>query len=185
MAQSNTAICNSHCPLSGAEGESETSFAVNLASLVLSVGVAFLFYLKGVVLYAELFLILVVSQLVFTVLLELLFHPRTSAIHLLTVRRERSWTRIVYREVALLATFAVIALVYWLFPMFSDRAMVLCYYPFLKILVPLILVLSIPYFYIMDRRDPEDEDAYCKVGRAILTRRWTMTRFEFGNYLLD
>lgn len=177
-------IVNSHCPLSGSAGDSETSFAVNLASLSLAAGVTWLSYLKGVVQYVELFFILMASQLVFTVLLEWLFFPRTNAMrYMLVVRRERKWIRIVHREVALLATFAVIALCYWMFPAFSDKAIVLCYYPFLKILVPLILVLSVPYFYIMDRRDPEEEDAYCKIGRAILTWRRTMTRFEFGNYV--
>lgn len=181
-AQAETAICNTHRPLSGVKGGSETSFAVNLATLALSAGVTLLCYLGGVTPYVELFFILMASQLVFTVLLEWVCFPRTSALRLLTVRRERSWMRIACREVALLATFAVIALVYWLLPMFSDRAMVLCYYPFLKILVPTVLALSIPYFCFMDRRDPEEEDAYCRVGRAILTRRPTMTRFEFGNY---
>lgn len=182
-AQADTMICDPHRPLSGAAGGSETSFAVNFVALALSVGVTFFSYLRGVTPYVELFFILMASQLVFTILLELACFPRTSALGQLRVRRERSWRRIACREVALVATFGVIAFAYWLFPMFSDRAMVLCYYPFLKIVVPLALLLSIPYFYVMDRRDPEEEDAYCKVGRAILTRRRTMTRFEFGNYV--
>ena len=57
------------------------------------------------------------------------------------------------------------------------------YYPFLKLLLPIVLCLSLPYFCLMDRLDVEEEDAMCRVGRALLTFKKTMTRFELANYV--
>ena len=176
-----TAVLDPHCPL-GPSG-TETSFVSNLLALLLSVGTTILFRLAGVTAIYQLYCVLLVSILVFSVLAETALHPKTCFLRRLRIRRSLSWRRVMFREVALLVTLGVIAFAYWLFPAFSDKAMVKCYYPFLCGAVPVLLVLSLPYFCLMDRVDPEEEDALCRVGRAILTRRRTMTRFEFANYV--
>lgn len=176
-------IYDTHRPLAGVSGGSETSFGVNLLVLFCSIAVVAACYFFGISAYVELFVILLAALLVFTIIAEAIFYPKTCALRNLHVRRRLSWRRVLFREVALLVVFGAIACVYWLFPMFSDRSMQLCYYPFLKIVVPCLIVASLPYFCLMDRLDPEDEDALCRVGRAIVTRQATMTRFEFGNFV--
>lgn len=61
--------------------------------------------------------------------------------------------------------------------------MQLCYFPFLTVLLPVLLIASVPYFIVMDCLDEEDEDALCRLGRALVTRRRTMTRFELASYI--
>jgi len=170
-------------PLGGRCGTSETSFALNLLVFLLSSGVCFASYLWGVTSYVSLCFILMASLLVFSVSLEAFIYPKTSWIAFLDVKRSFSWRRFLYREVALIVTFGVIGLGYWLFPVFSDSVMKKCYHPFLAIVVPILLVASVPYFWLMDRCDAEEEDVLCRLGRAIVTRRRTLTRFEFANYV--
>lgn len=178
-----SSICNPYRPLGKGVAASETSFAVNVTAFLLSLGMTALSYAKGFGEPVELATVMMVSMLVFTVALETAFFRKTCAVWRLRKLRALSWRRVAYREVALVATFAALALVYWAFPMFADRDMQRHYYPFLGFLVPILVVLSVPYFCLMDRRDPEEEDAFCRVGRAIVTRRHTMTRFELGNYV--
>jgi len=174
-------IHDPYTPLADGAGASETSFAVNLAALVLSVGLASLAFLGGVKKPLELCILLVVALLVTSVSLETLCFRR-SALRRLRVRSPLSFARVAFRETGLLATFGVIALAYWLFPAFGVKDMTLHYYPFLTFVVPALLALSVPYFCLMDLVDAEEEDALCRVGRAILTFRPTMTRFEFANF---
>lgn len=176
-------ICNPYRPLNGAVGGSETSFGLNALVLLLSAVVTATAYLGGLTSYVSLFAVLVASLLVLTVALEWAIFRRRAAVCQLTVRRKRSWKRIAYRELALLATFGVIGFAYWLLPIFDDRAMQICYFPFLSILFPFLLVMSVPYFWFMDTRDEEEEDVLCRIGRAFVTRRKTVTRFELGNYV--
>ena len=176
-----TVIPDPYCPLG--KGGSETSFFVNLLALALAIGVTVLARLAGVTATYGLYGVLLVSVLVFSVVLEAAFHPKTCFLKRLRRRRSLSWKRVAFRETALLVTFGCIALVYWALPLFSDKAMLKCYYPFLSGLVPVLLILSVPYFCLMDRIDPEEEDVLCRVGRAILTGRRTVTRFELANYV--
>ena len=178
-----TVVNNSYRPLSSESGSSETSFFVNSLVLLLSVVITALSYLMGVTAYAVLTAILMCSQLVLTVVLESIFFPRACAMLHWRKRRQLNWRRVAFREVALLVTFGVIACVYWMFPAFSDQAMTKVYYPFLRIVMPFVVVLSIPYFCLMDRWDEDEEDVFCRVGRAICTCRKTLSRFEFENYI--
>lgn len=177
-------VRNSYRPLVPGEGSSETSFMVNLLALaVTAVVVCVGWRCFGLANPGEMFIVMLVSLFVLTVSLETLLYPKTCALRRLKVLRPLSWRRVLYREAALLATFAAIWTAYWLFPMFRDKPMVLHYGPFLAFLAPALLVLSVPYFCFMDRRDPEEEDVMCRLGRAIVTRRRTLTRFELGDYV--
>ena len=177
-------VVNSYRPLKGgaSDGASETSFLVNLAALAASLAVLCGAYVAGLRSPAELFVLLPVSLLVFTVVLESLFHPKTCALRRLKVRRRLDFRRVLLREFALLATLLVIGFAYWLLPAFRDKDMCEHYYPFLCFLVPLLLILGFPYFCLMDVVDPEGDDEYLKLGRALAGFKRTMTRFEFANY---
>lgn len=174
---------NSYHPLSEGKAASETSFVVNLSALILSVCVLGVCLSMGMNNLVHLFTTLLVSLLVFSVGLERLLYPETSALHRLAFRRRMSWRRVAYREVALAATFGVIGFCYWLFPLFASKDFTQHYFPFLKTVVPWIAAGSLPYFCLMDRCDPEENDVYCRLGRAIVQRRCTLTRFELANYV--
>jgi len=176
-------VINTRCPLSSGALASESSFAVNVLALMCSVLGAWVAYWQGVSSPVEIFVLMLVVLLLATGCLELIIFGKRSALGKLRVRRCLSWRRVGYREVALIATFAVIGIAYWVFPAFAAKSVVKYYFPFVRFLVLLILVLSIPYFCVMDKLDEEEEDSLCRVGRAIVTRRKTMSRFEFGNYI--
>ena len=183
LEKSVTIVYDHYRPLSGECGASETSFIINLVVLLMSIGITAFSYVMGVTAYVFLVVIMMGSQLVLTVVLETVFSPVTCALSRLKIRRRLSWRRVLLREVALLVTFGVIAVAYWMIPAFSDLAMEKVYYPFLWTIVPSIVALSVPYFCLMDRLDVEEEDVYCHVGRAIITGQKTMSRFELANYI--
>ena len=176
-------VRNPYCPLSKGEGKSETSFWINLLALAITFILVCVCWKSGMTSPGEFFFVMLVLLLFLTVFLETFFYPRNCALRRLKVRRSLSWRRVFFREVALVATFLVIGFAYWLFPLFADKPIVTYYRPFLCCLVPALLLLSVPYFCFMDRRDPEEEDAMCRLGRAIVTRRRTLTSFEFWNYV--
>ena len=170
-------------PLSEGTAASETSFAVNLSALVLSVCALGVCISMGVRNLTHLFAVLLVSLIVFTIGLERLLYPETCALSRLRFRRPLSLRRVAYREVALLATFGTIGLAYWLLPMFASKDFTQHYFPFLKLVLPWILGGSIPYFCLMDRLDEEEEDVCCRIGKGIMQFRKTVTRFELANYV--
>ena len=176
-------IFNTHYPLNPSKSGSETSFALNAIVLILSLAVTIgCHFALGIKQPLELFVILLFSLLALTVVGETILYPKTAALRQLKVRRPLSWLRILYREVALIAALGAIAFAYWLFPLFADRAMQRFYYPFLTFFAPTLLLLSLPYFILADRLDPEEEDAHCRVGRALCTFKSNLTRFEFANW---
>ena len=174
---------NYYQPLYPGKASSETSFAVNFAALVIAflvlVGCRFLGYTN----YTYLFILFAVVITVSIAALEYLFYPKTSVLRQWKVIRKINWKRVIYKEEALLVTFAVIGLFYFLFPMFTRNDFTLKYFPFLKALVPWIVLGSFPYFCLMDKIDPDPEDAYYKIGYALTHLTKTMTRFELGNYV--
>lgn len=176
-------MSNPHRPLNGVEGGTETSFGLNALVLLLSAALTATAYWCGLTSYVALFFVLSASLLLLTAVLEWAVFRRTAALRRLRVCRKLSWRRVACREVALLVTFGIIGFFYWLLPVFAERSMQICYFPFLTLLVPLLLLASVPYFCLMDRIDEEEEDVLCRIGRAIVTRRRTVTRFELGNYV--
>ena len=172
----------SYHPLTEGRAASETSFLVNLAALILSVCVVCICLTMGMQDPARLFLVLLVALPVSTAVLERMLFPETSALSRLKVRRRLSLRRVAFREVALLVTFAVIGVGYWLFPLFSFSNFKQHYFPFLKSVMPWIIGGSLPYFCVMDRCDPEEEDVYCRLGRSLIRFRRAVTREELANY---
>lgn len=176
-------IIDPHIPLNDSHSTSETSLTINCFAFLISLGTTFLAYLLGVRAYVSLTLVLVLSLLVFCVGLEWIVYPRTSWRSLFRRRRGLSFYRVLCRELVLLLTLATIGFLYWLLPLFADSVIVKCYFPFLKIVIPLVLAVSLPYFCLMDCIDYEEEDVYCRLGRSILTHRKLVTRFEMTNFV--
>ena len=176
-------IKNSYKALNGKIGGSETSILVNFISFLLSLVVTWICYALGDRHPVELFFVLMVSLLISTVFVEWLIYPNTCAIAQWKIHRTLSWKRVGFREVALLITLAIIALAYWTLPLFHDKSTDRWYYPFLSLLMPIIIFGSVPYFCIMDKIDPEADDVYCKIGRSIVTLRKCVEKFELANYV--
>ena len=182
-------VTNSYLPLKSGAAASETSFGVSLLALLLTFATMTALCFAGVSSALAMSIVLILSFLLYSVLLETLFFPKTCALRQLKVRRHLSWRRVLFREVALLATLSAIAFCGWLFPAFSDPnktqlgdLFVKTFYPFAAFWAGAMLIGGIPYFCIMDRLDPEEEDVLCRIGRTLLTGRLSVTRFELANY---
>ncbi len=172
-----------YCPLKAGASGSETSFWINFAAVLIAAGVleACRYYclLQGPLLFIVFALTITLS----TVVLEWVFYPRTCFYSKWKIRRAIEWRRVFYKEVAFLTTMAVIGFVYWLLPVFESDSFTEEYKPFLSYLVPFLVIASLPYFSLMDKIDEAPDDIYFKLGKAIVHRQKTVTRFELGNYI--
>lgn len=96
---------------------------------------------------------------------------------------QTSFHRLLRKYVGLLVTFGALAFVYWLFPEYGKPT----YAPVWSLavyLVPATLILAIPYFAWVDARQAEPEDAYFKIGAAVIGEKPVWAPEEFRNYLL-
>ena len=170
-------------PLKEGKAQSETSFYINFVSMLIGVLALVVCRHFGYKDYTNLFILFAGIITVSIVSLEYIFFPRTAPLRQWKILRKVNWKRVFYKEVALLASFGVIAFFYFVLPMFSYNDFTLQYFPFLKKIVPWIMLGSVFYFALMDKIDPEVKDDYYKVGYAITHLKKTMTKFEFGNYV--
>ncbi len=171
-------------PLTPGTSTSETSFWINLAAVLIAVVVlelyrSFSHRLSGVPVFAV-FVLTITTNIV---LLERIFYPRTCFYSKWRIRRAICWKRVFYKEVAFVVTMAAIGFVYWLLPVFEVSSFTAEYKPFLSYIVPFLVISSLPYFCLMDRMDETPDDIYCKLGRAIVNRKRTVSGFELGNYV--
>lgn len=171
-------------PLKSGTGASETSFRLNFAAFL--IGLAFLLVCRFYD-YSDdttgLFIWFALIVTASTAILEFFFYPKTSALRKWKILRPACWTRIFYKELALLFTFGVIGFFYWLFPIFRYNDFTWKYFPFLKEVLPYIVAGSLPYFWLMDKIDPETEDVYYKIGFGLAHFKKTVSGFELGNYV--
>ena len=83
---------------------------------------------------------------------------------------------VVNKLLGLIATIAFVTLLYWIFPEyqgdFYDR-----YYQFLTIVMPLWLVVSVPYFFWVTRYMRQPKDGYWHMGKLVLLQ-WRDIDFE-------
>ena len=173
---------NYYQPLKHGKTESETSFWINLVAFMLCFGILVLFRIAGIEVTPYMFLFMAVFLTISIVCLELIFYPETAVYDKWQFCRKVDWKRVGYKEVTLLVTLACIGFFYWLLPMYDFNDFKNKYFPFLKILVPILLLGSVPYFAFMDKIDPKPDDEYYKIGYAIIHRQKMLTKFEFGNY---
>jgi protein-S-isoprenylcysteine O-methyltransferase Ste14 len=84
--------------------------------------------------------------------------------------------RVIIKLIGLYFTLALIAVFYWLFPVYSSDYY-LTYWTLAKSLLKIIVIGSIPYFFILDRFLVEPEESYWKVGMIVLGR-WNKINTE-------
>jgi hypothetical protein len=94
-----------------------------------------------------------------------------------------SWSRSLFKFAGLLGSIGFVALLYWLFPEyhgdFYGR-----YYAMLRLVLPPLLVLALPYFYFVDRRMTNPLDGYWHLGRLV-TLQWEQVDMRvIGQHLL-
>ena len=81
-----------------------------------------------------------------------------------------SWRRTILKFIGLLTSIGFIAFLYWMFPeyngAFYDR-----YYAMLRHVLPVWLLLSVPYIYAVDRHMPKPKDGYWHLGQ-LATLHW-------------
>ncbi len=81
-----------------------------------------------------------------------------------------NWKRVFVKLLALYTIFLVIALIYWVYPEYRGDF----YNPFRNILypaMPWVILLAIPYFFIVDEMMEQPDDAYYSFGLWLLRRK--------------
>jgi len=79
------------------------------------------------------------------------------------------WRRVGIKLLGYYLTLAIIALIYWLFPVYRGSF----YQPFwavLEIVIPLLVLIAVPYFVWLDRRMQRPQDGYWQMGMLVLGR---------------
>lgn len=94
-----------------------------------------------------------------------------------------SWSRALVKFAGLLGSLGFIALGYWLFPeyhgTFYSR-----YFEMLRIIVPPLVVLALPYLYLVDRRMSRPLDGYWHMGKLVTLQWEAVNRQILGQHLL-
>lgn len=80
-----------------------------------------------------------------------------------------SWDRTVTKFAGLTASMGFIGLLYWLFPEYTTNSpFYQHFWALIKVLVPAMLALAVPYLYLVDRRMEQPEDNLWHLGRFVL-----------------
>jgi len=82
----------------------------------------------------------------------------------------KEWKRVTVKLIALFAIYSFITLIYWVFPEYKGDF----YQPFWNILFPILpwlILLAIPYFFIVDEYMDQPEDSYYLFGLWLLGQR--------------
>ncbi len=82
-------------------------------------------------------------------------------------RDDPSWPRTLVKLAGLLASIAMVGVAYWLIPEYRRR-LYGYYHDFLRVVVGPWIVLSIPYFFWVDRKMREPRDGYWQMGRLVM-----------------
>lgn len=94
-----------------------------------------------------------------------------------------SWPRSLVKYAGFAGSLFFVGLLYWLFPeyhgAFYDR-----FYDLLKIIVPLALILGLPYLYLVDRHMPEPHDGTWQMGMLVLIQWQAIDYRKLGQHLL-
>ena len=77
--------------------------------------------------------------------------------------------RVAIKLVGLIATFAFLGFLYWLLPEYK-KPLYERYWTLLSYGIPLLMLLAIPYFWLMDSRMKAPDDAYLEMGHLALFR---------------
>lgn len=154
---------------------SKTHPAVALAGLVMFlVGTLLIYWLRPFekVAHDAILLIAVVALGVFVPDLFWQRVWRNSSAGLTRMPPQGSWDRTVTKFAGLTASLAFVGLLYWLFPEYTTSSpFYQHFWLLLKVLVPVVLVLAIPYLYLVDSRMEQPEDNLWHLGKVV-TFQW-------------
>ncbi|MBK6974162.1 MAG: hypothetical protein IPH26_14870 [Sterolibacteriaceae bacterium] len=80
-----------------------------------------------------------------------------------------SWDRTITKFAGLTASLGFVGMLYWLFPEYTTKSpFYQHFWALLKVLVPVMLGLAIPYLYLVDRRMEQPEDNLWHLGKVVL-----------------
>ena len=161
--------------------------AVGLAALLAFLGAACVVRVynpfQGVLVLSAMFLMAAVALAVLVVdVLWLKAYRRVSTgIH--WAHNQPSVRRSAIKYLGLVGSLAFVGGLYWLLPEYTN-AFYTTYYHMLVMLVPIWLVLAVPYIYWVDRHMPQPQDGYWQLGLALLGQWRQLNRYELGQHLL-
>jgi protein-S-isoprenylcysteine O-methyltransferase Ste14 len=96
---------------------------------------------------------------------------------------EISVKRVLIKLLGLYFTIGLVAFCYWLLPHY-DSALYKMYFKFCFMLLPIILIGSIPYFFILDKFMKEPRDGHWHVGMLLLGKWKETDKFILKNHFL-
>lgn len=100
------------------------------------------------------------------------------------VRPAPSWNRSLTKFAGLIGSISFVGLLYWLFPEYGKENQFRSYFLMIKTILPVWLLLAIPYIYLVDRRMEEPEDGFWQMGRLV-TLQWSGLNLPMiGQHLL-
>ena len=97
--------------------------------------------------------------------------------------RDPCWRRALVKYVGLLGSLGFVALLYWLFPEYHG-SFYHRYYQMLWAVVPPLLVVGLPYIYLIDRHMPEPRDGLWHLGMVVLLQWQAIDTRMLGQHLL-
>ena len=168
------------CPSSATHG---AVGAVGLASFLLALAALRTSYpFGGNMVWSALFVMVVTAGGIFLADLGWRRVYRRSSTGMNFGHDDPSWSRSLVKYIGFGGSLGFVGLLYWLFPeyhaVFYNR-----YYDLLKIILPVALVLGLPYIYLIDRHMPEPCDGSWQMGMLILGRWRAVDHRVLGHHL--
>ena len=94
-----------------------------------------------------------------------------------------SWSRSLVKYVGVGGSLGFVALLYWLFPEYH-ASFYTRYYDLLKVILPVALLLGLPYIYIVDRHMPKPRDGTWQMGMLVLMQWREVDHQILGQHML-
>lgn len=131
-------------------------------------------------------LIAMVSAALPIILVEVFYYKiyRKESTGMDGIVRETDPERVAIKLVGLLGTFGYLGLLYWALPEY-DKGFFDRYWELLSYGVPILLLLSVPYFWWMDGRLAEPEDGYWHFGMLVLGGWSKVNKKRIGTHMRD
>jgi len=90
--------------------------------------------------------------------------------------RNKNPKRVLIKCIGLYGTFILLGIIFWLSPEYHEE-IYLSFWQAIKMAMPMVLILSVPYVAFIDQRMKEPEDGYYAFGLCLLGR-WHETSYE-------
>jgi len=138
---------------------------------------------QGVLVLSAMFVMAAVALAVVVVDVAWLKAHRRPSTGISWAHNQPSLARTAVKFVGLVGSLGFVGGLYWLLPEYKGDFYT-TYYHMLATLVPVWLVLAVPYIYWVDRHMPMPFDGYWHLGQALLGRWQQVDRHELGQHLL-